>query len=117
LASDSFLSQWSENIIKAAAAAERPVFPTREYKSYLEHAGFEEVVESRRKWPTNSWPRDKKFKELGAWALMNIDRGLEGFSLAHFTRGLGWTQHETVAFCASTRKDLRDKRIHAYWPM
>ena len=57
------------------------------------------------------------WRELGAWAYANIAGGLEGLSLAHFTRGLGWSEEETLTFCAMTRKDLKDLRIHAYWPM
>lgn len=35
------------------------------YKSQLEGAGFVNVQEIVYKWPTNRWPRDKKYKELG----------------------------------------------------
>jgi hypothetical protein len=35
------------------------------YKSQLEEAGFVNVQEIVYKWPTNRWPRDKKYKELG----------------------------------------------------
>ena len=35
------------------------------YKSQLEEAGFINVQEIIYKWPTNRWPKDKKYKELG----------------------------------------------------
>ena len=35
------------------------------YKSQLEDAGFINVQEIVYKWPTNRWPKDKKYKELG----------------------------------------------------
>ncbi|KAM5344056.1 hypothetical protein ACJ41O_012593 [Fusarium nematophilum] len=114
---DSYLAQWCKLCLDAGKNLGRPVFPTTEYKNYLAAAGFEDIVEVQKKWPTNCWPRDRKFKELGAWAYANIAGGLEGLSLAHFTRGLGWSSEETLVFCAQTRKDLKDPRIHAYWPM
>lgn len=114
---DSFLSQWCDFCIEAGQNRGRPVFPVERYKEYLADAGFVDIVEVQRKWPTNTWPKHPKFKELGAWAYANIGGGLEGLSLAHFGRGLGWSEEETLAFCARTRKDLKDVRIHAYWPM
>lgn len=114
---DSYLSQWCKCCFEAGQNLGRPVFPTTEYKNYLAAAGFEGIVEVQRKWPTNAWPRDKHFKELGNWTRANIAGGLDGLSLAYFTRGLGWTPEETRVFCAHTRKDMENPKIHAYWPM
>ena len=35
------------------------------YKAQMEAAGFLNVTETKYKWPSNRWPKDKKFKELG----------------------------------------------------
>lgn len=117
LVADSYLMQWCNLILEAAAKQGRPVFPTTEYKSYLEQAGFQDVVEIQKKWPSNPWPKAQKYKQLGLWAYADLADGLEGLTLAHFTRGLGWSQEQTLVFCAHVRKDLRNPRIHAYWPM
>lgn len=53
----------------------------------------------------------------GIWTEQNICNGLYGLSVALFTRGLGWTAEETEVFLVNVRKDIRDRRIHAYWPM
>jgi hypothetical protein len=53
----------------------------------------------------------------GIWTEQNICNGLYGLSVALFTRGLGWTAEETEVFLVNVRKDLKDRRIHAYWPM
>lgn len=114
---ESYLARWCDACLDAGKNLGRPVYPVNEYKNYLAQAGFEEIVEVQKKWPTNTWPRDNSFKELGAWAYANLAGSLEGLSLAHFGRGLGWTADEIRVFCAHTRKDLKDPRIHAYWPM
>ncbi|KAM0343746.1 hypothetical protein ACHAPU_008173 [Fusarium lateritium] len=36
-------------------------------KAIMEDAGFTDIVDTRFKWPTNPWPKDKKHKELGTW--------------------------------------------------
>lgn len=112
-----YLAQWCKLCLDAGENLGRPVFPVAKYKEYFEAAGFKGIVEIQKKWPTNGWPREKKFKELGTWTYANIAGGLEGLSLAHFTRGLNWTAEETLVFCAQVRKELRDPKIHAYWPM
>ena len=37
------------------------------YREWIEAAGFEDVQEVKGVWPTNTWPRDKQHKILGAW--------------------------------------------------
>ena len=35
------------------------------YKTFMEDAGFFNAVETIYKWPQNTWPKDKRYKELG----------------------------------------------------
>jgi hypothetical protein len=86
-------------------------------KGMLEEAGFEGVVEKQYKWPINRWPRDPKFKELGLWTFACLDGGLEGLTLALYTRGLGMTQADTLKVCSEVRKDLQNPKIHGYFAM
>jgi hypothetical protein len=39
------------------------------YKEQMEAAGFVNVTQKIYKWPSNRWPKDKKFKELGMLSL------------------------------------------------
>ncbi|GAB1318250.1 Methyltransferase [Madurella fahalii] len=112
---DSNLSKWCDVIFEAAEKAGRPVWPAHKYASYLREAGFEEVVEREFKWPMNSWPKEPEYKELGAWVLTNFNEVLEGLTLAHCTRALGWSKEEALVFCAKVRADMKNTRIHSYW--
>jgi hypothetical protein len=51
------------------------------------------------------------------WVLEDLGPGLEGLSMALFTRILGWTKEETDVFLAGVRKDMKNTKIHAYWNM
>lgn len=51
------------------------------------------------------------------WVLEDLGGGLEGLSVALFTRVLGWSKEETDIFLAGVRKDMKDTKIHAYWNM
>ena len=51
------------------------------------------------------------------WTLANIADSLSGLSMALFTRGLGWTAQEVEVFLVEVRRDMKNRRIHAWWPM
>jgi hypothetical protein len=61
----SALQRWSDFTIEGTNKMGRSITAAREYKKQLVEAGFVNVVETRYKWPTNSWPEDPKFKQLG----------------------------------------------------
>lgn len=117
LAEESDLYRFMSVLKEAMAAAGRPLTAAERWKSFMEDAGFEDVVERTYKWPTNAWPRDPRYKTLGKWSLLNMDQAIEPALLAPLTRILGWTQEEALLLAARTRKVLRDTRVHAYWPM
>jgi len=89
----------------------------RHHRARMVDTGFVNVEEKLFKWPTNPWPKDKDHKEVGLWTLANIGGGLEGICMGLMTRGLGLSREEVIAYTAAARKDLRNPRIHAYWPM
>jgi hypothetical protein len=109
------IAEWTEDLVKAADALGRPLTVAARFRELLEQTGFEAVVERRLRWPTNQWPRDRRAKELGLWTFGCLDGGLEGLTLALFTRGLGLSAEQTLARCVQVRKDLRNPRIHAYF--
>lgn len=114
---DSALRKWNDYLLEAGIKLGRPLDICQQYKKHMIDAGFEDVVQIIYRWPSNQWPKDPKFKELGAWTLLNIDTGVEGMTMALFTRGLGWSSEEVQVFLAGVRKDMRNKNMHTYWPM
>lgn len=113
------LQRWGELMCEAARKLGRPLGSevSDHYKEWMEKAGFTEVQEQLFMWPSNAWPRDKYMKELGHWNMINIIEGLEGFCLALLSRGLGWERQEIDILVAKITQDIKDKRIHAYYPM
>ncbi|OAP58043.1 hypothetical protein AYL99_07133 [Fonsecaea erecta] len=83
-------------------------------KDYVQQAGLINVTERRYKMALGPWPKDEKQKEIGRWHLFEADRGLEGWTLALFTRVLGWTLEEVQVFLAQVRQGFRDRSVHAY---
>ena len=117
LTEDSFLVRMSHMTVEAASSLGRRIDLAPFYPEMFRKAGFTDVTTRRFKWPSNIWPRDKKFKEMGRWNFANIDPSLEGLTLALFTRGLGMSMEETMVYCVGARQEIRDVNIHAYWPL
>ncbi|KAH0420976.1 TAM domain methyltransferase [Colletotrichum camelliae] len=117
LSVDSDLWKWVLLVMEGMEKFGRPVTAAEQWKALMEEAGFEDVVETIYKWPTNRWPRDKHYKDLGMWSLENMDQALEPATLAPLTRALGWSYEEVIVLVSKARKALRDTSVHAYWPM
>ena len=92
----------------------RPIPGRKDLKPWVEEAGFVDVKEYHFKIPVNSWPKDKKLKEVGKYQCMNYSEGLEGISVGLFTRVLKWQPMEISVFLARIRKELRDRDLHVY---
>ncbi|KAH6887099.1 S-adenosyl-L-methionine-dependent methyltransferase [Thelonectria olida] len=114
---DTALFKWCKLLDEAAAKLGRPFVKFDEMRKHMADAGFTDIVDGRFKWPTNRWPKQKKYKELGEWNNENTTAALEALTLAPFTRGLGWTLDEVTIFLVDVRKELNDPKIHAYWPI
>lgn len=56
-------------------------------------------------------------KTVGSWNLVQIEAGLEAFSLRLFTQLLGWTTEDVQTLLANVRKDLRNPKIHAQFDL
>lgn len=119
LTEDHHLSKLIHLLDEASTMIGRPFQDNKKNKDILRDAGFVDIVETVFKWPTNRWPLDKRYKEIGEWNNLNMDsfKGLEALSMAALTRVLGWTQEEVTIFLAKVRRDLNDRTIHAYWPV
>ncbi|OHE90217.1 hypothetical protein CORC01_14490 [Colletotrichum orchidophilum] len=111
------LYQSMKHLVEAAAKTDHAFVDLDALKHMMEAAGFVDLSELRFKWPSNTWPRHAKFKELGASNHENITTGLQGFLMAALIRGLGWKADEVNVLAAQARKDVGDRNIHAYWPM
>ncbi|KAH7128856.1 S-adenosyl-L-methionine-dependent methyltransferase [Dactylonectria macrodidyma] len=117
LTEDHSLWKWTRLLFDALEKLGLPCIEPGKLKDILTKTGFTNVTETRFKWPSNGWPKDKKHKELGVWNNENFQSVLEAVSLAPFTRAQGWTPEEVTVFLVNVRKELNDPKIHAYWPI
>lgn len=117
LTENNAIFKWSKLLNEASIKLEHPYEEIDTFKDMMAKAGFTDIVDARFKWPTNHWPKDKKYKELGVWNNENIKIALESLTMAPFTRAHGWSSDKVNVFLAEVRKDLNDPKIHGYWPI
>lgn len=89
----------------------------KQYKQYLEEAGFEDVVERKYEWPVGTWAKGKRMKTLGMWYREDLLSGLQGFTVAVLTRALGMSVEEVELLLVGVREDIKSNRIHIYIPV
>ena len=108
-----WLEKWSTDIANAATHGGRTVQPGLYLQQWIREAGFEDVHHERIRLPLGVWSKDKQMKEVGAFNLVQLREGLEGFSLALFTRILGWSTDKLEVLLSKVRKDLDNRNVHA----
>ncbi|GKT40041.1 putative methyltransferase tdiE [Colletotrichum spaethianum] len=111
------LSKWVDKIEECGKIFGRLWTDVPSLAPMMKEIGFVDVTIAKYKWPISPWAKDQHYRELGSWCQENFMEGLEGFTMAPFTRGLGWTREEVDVFLIDVRKDLKDRSIHAYSPM
>ncbi|KAI8234829.1 Secondary metabolism regulator LAE1 [Colletotrichum sp. SAR 10_86] len=112
LTEDMPLSKWTRMITDACEKLGRSLAITHTFADMMEEAGFEGVVKKKIKFPVSPWPEDPKLKEMGLWVQASLLPGLEGMSLALFTRVLEWKMSETIVFCSHISTVKMSSRWH-----
>lgn len=112
---DHAVYKWTHHLLEASHRVGQSLDNPPRYAQWMREAGFVNVQHRVFKWPLNPWPKDKKHKLLGLWTLANFLDGIEGFTMARFTRVLGWQPAEVQRFLVDVRKDSKNKSIHNYY--
>lgn len=108
------LAEWNTLIVSAAAKAGRPWTNAPHYKTWLEEIGFEEIVERREFATLSPWAKGKRSKYISLWLQHDFLIGIEGWSMALFTRVLGWMPERLLELLEGVRRDIKDTRIHSF---
>jgi len=126
--------RWSEETLRCGTLTGKTYEIAENMAGLIREAGFVDVVEKRFKMPIGAWPSDQRMKDIGRWNLLNWEEGMEGWTLASYTRVLGvsrllpacrksqclltihfqWTYAEVQQWLAEVRTALRDRKEHVY---
>ena len=82
-------------------------------------AGFVIVTEKLiavliKTWPKDEGPKDEGPEEIGRWLHVHLPNGLQEFTVKLSTQFLGKSEEGVEVVLTQVRKDLGDRKIHAY---
>ncbi|KAJ5936703.1 hypothetical protein N7466_003153 [Penicillium verhagenii] len=108
------LCEFLGRLHEASEAFHRPMNIAEGHGQRLVEAGFEDVRDEVYKVPSSEWPTDPIQKQIGRYNLCSLLMAVESYSLALFTRVLGWSNLQTQVFLAGVRRDLKNPDVHTY---
>lgn len=108
------LQRWNTLLLQGIRSMGRSATEALRCKNYLAEAGFINLNEKKFAVPMNPWAKGKDQKTVGAMQMMNNLEGVDGITLAVFTRALGWTPSDVEQLLIDVRRDMKDLNIHAY---
>lgn len=111
------LEHWNDLVIEGVRRMGKNANACFRYKAQLHEAGFVDVREEKFALPGNPWARGEDQKILGTMQMENILDGLHGFSIGLFTKMMGMSAQEVELLLVDVRKDLRNTKIHFYYPV
>lgn len=82
----------------------------------MREVGFVDVTVKPFKVPIGTWPANPILKQAGSVQLVAMLEGMEGLSLAVFTRCLGWSIEDTNQLIEQTKQEFTRKKACYYWP-
>lgn len=114
VAPDSPSNQWWSWLEEAFEKIGKPIPKIDAFPKLLEDSGFVNIRSQMVKRPVNDWPKDPRMKEIGRYSCLNFLEGLEGFTMAPFTRVLGWKPEEAQVLIAKVRKETVTRKYHGW---
>ncbi|KAJ9219643.1 hypothetical protein DTO169C6_8017 [Paecilomyces variotii] len=107
------LQRYYDAVLDAFEKAGYPASPGRYLEQWFREAGFVDIHAQKYPIPMSVWPKNKHYKELGAWLRIAVTEAFEGGAMAVLTRYETWKPEEVKVLAAGARNDLKNRDIHA----
>ncbi|KAJ2897133.1 uncharacterized protein MKZ38_004951 [Zalerion maritima] len=108
------LAEWNSCLVEASQKVGMPWNRSTNYAQWMREVGFVDVVEKREAAGLSPWMKGKRNKETSLLLQENICNGIEGMSMALFTRVLGWSKERLLEFLERVKNDLRNVDLHVF---
>lgn len=109
-----YLRDWVEQMNEASKQFGKELKTAAGLKRQMQDAGFIDVHEEIYKCPIGPWAKGKRYKELGTFYRAQFADAVEPFTLALFTRVLGYTENQAKIVIARVKRDLINPKLHSY---
>lgn len=106
--------EWIENVDIASTRVGKRLNVAHLHRQWMIDAGFVNVEEQVYKIPIGSWPKDKKLKEIGRVQWVQMIEAIPTFSIAYYTRVLGYSLDQAQIMVEGVKSEFLDKKLHLY---
>ncbi|KAL1848589.1 hypothetical protein Plec18170_007898 [Paecilomyces lecythidis] len=107
------IEKYFHEVIGAFAQQGYEASPGPKLEQYFKNAGFEDVHVEKFRIPLGSWPKDKHYKKIGTWMMLQGQEGYEAGAMAVLTRHKKWSEDQVRVLVNKTKSDARNGNIHA----
>lgn len=111
---DSYFARWANELFKAMDKAGRDMRVNPNMCNMLREQGFVNVREQKFKLYHNPWLTGGTEEAIGRWFNLALTHGLQGISMAPFTRYLGWSPKDVNELVDKVRHEICLLRHHGY---
>ena len=106
--------EWIRNVDRASSSVGKRLNVAHLHRQWMIDAGFVDVREDVRKVPIGHWPKDRKLKEIGRVQRVQMIEAIPTFTVAFYTRVLGYSMEKTQLLIEGVRREFMDLRLHLY---
>ena len=111
-------AEWGNKLVRDVDEASNKIGKrlniAHRHRQWMIDAGFAEVAEDVFKIPIGPWPKDKRLKEIGRVFRVQMIEAVPTFSIAYYTRVLGYSHEQAQVIVAGVRSEFLDKSLHLY---
>lgn len=107
------LDKWYSGVQAGFAAMGRDAGIVKRYKDWMGEVGFVEIEEKLFYWPINTWCKEPHLKRLGVWFRHDLLELVDTLTPSVFKKS-GMTVDEVREFQEEVKRDVSDRKIHAY---
>jgi len=108
------IKDWLQKVNEASMRFGKQMNVVETLRQKMLDANFINVTDELIKCPIGSWPEDARLKRLGRLHLMSVMEAVEPYTLALFTRILGYSCEEAKAYMAQVQKEFLNPSYHLY---
>ncbi|KAJ5488755.1 hypothetical protein N7539_003645 [Penicillium diatomitis] len=105
---------WQDQLNHASNKFGKPMNVAPRLSGWLEDAGFVNVADDIYKCPVGGWAKNRRLKEIGRVGKVTILEVVEPYTLALFTRVLGFSYQDALEYMEKVRAELMSNKFHLY---
>lgn len=105
---------WRDKHYEAANKFGKSMDTVEKWDDDMRKAGLVNVKKDTYKLPFAPWPKEPKLREVGRYHQLHMYHGINSYTVAPFTRMLGWTAADCEDLMGKVRGEIRDASMHLY---